>query len=121
MTSPAPESDPSAHQSASDADDGRLAAGRSELRLLAVPGREDAGAAAGAVAVRSAGELGVARGAGVELQRLRAAPPVQLELVSGRRDDRLGVVWASFPAHSRERVLVLLTRLIDAGALEQEA
>jgi hypothetical protein len=122
MTSPAPESDSSARQSASDADDGgRLAAGRGELRLLAAPRLEDPGAAAGAVAVRSAGGLGAAPGPRALARRLRAAPPVQLELVCGRRGDGPGVVWASLPERSREQVLVLLARLIDAGALEQEA
>ena len=120
MTIPAPEPESSARQSASDAaDGGQLAVCCGELRLLAAPGREGLGAAASAV--RSSGELGAAPVPRASARRLRAAAPVQLELVCGRRGDGPGVVWASLPERSRERVLVLLARLIDAGALEQEA
>lgn len=117
MTIPAPEPDSSAHESASDAAvddaDGRAVPGRGDLRLLAAP-REDPGAAVRAVP--SSGELGAARGAGAAARRLRAAPPVQLELVSGRRGPGPEVVWASLPERSREQVLMLLARLIDSGA-----
>lgn len=120
MTIPVPEPESSARQSASDAaDGGRLAVRRGELRLLAAPVREDLGAAASAM--RLSDELGAAPGPRPIARRLRAVPPVQLELVCGQRGDGPGVVWASLPERSRERVLVLLARLIDAGALEQEA
>jgi hypothetical protein len=117
MTIPAPEPDPSAHQSASEPvdDGGRVGAGCGELRVLAAAAGEDPAAAARVV--RSLGELGGARAAA---RRLRAAPPVQLELVSGRRGPGGEVVWASLPERSRAQVLVLLARLIDSGAVEEE-
>jgi len=48
------------------------------------------------------------------------AAPVQLELVSGRQGPGPEVVWASLPERCREAVLVLLARLIDSGAVEEE-
>ena len=102
MTIPAPEPDPGSSERASDASAGgdeRVASGRGELRLVA----ERAGSRA----------VGRAR-------RLRAAPPVQLELVSGGEGPGPEVVWASLPEHAREQVLVLLARLIDTGAVADE-
>ena len=102
MTIPAPEPDPGSSERASDAfagGDERVASGRGELRLAT----EWAGS----------GAVGRAR-------RLRAAPPVQLELVSGGEGAGPGVVWASLPEHAREQVLVLLARLIDTGAVADE-
>ena len=59
-------------------------------------------------------------GASAAARRLRTAPSVQLELVSGRRGPGPEVVWASLPERCREAVLVLLARLIDSGAVEEE-
>jgi len=53
-------------------------------------------------------------------RRLRVAPPVQLELVSDREGPKPEAVWASLPEQARGAVLVLLARLIGAGAVEQE-
>ena len=52
-------------------------------------------------------------------RRLRLAPPVQLELVCEPQASR-PEVWAALPEQTKEAVLVLLARLIDAGAVEQE-
>jgi hypothetical protein len=104
MTIPAPESDPGSSERASDASaggDGRVASGRGELRLVAVAERDGSRAVGGT-------------------RRLRAAPPVQLELVSGREGPGPEVVWASLPERAREQVLVLLARLIDTGAVAEE-
>lgn len=125
MTIPAPEPDPHARESASGGaavgdGGGGVAAGRCELRLVVAPECGDPGAAADAGAVPSTGELGSVRAAGGPTRRLRAAPPVQLELVSGWQGPRPEVVWASLPERSREAVLVLLARLIDSGAVEEE-
>ncbi len=68
----------------------------------------------GAVAVVDGGDQSGA------LRRLRTAPAVQLELVSGREGSGPEVVWASLPERSREAVLVLLARLVDAGAVAEE-
>jgi hypothetical protein len=60
-------------------------------------------------------------GASAAARRLRTAAPVQLELVSGRQGPGPEVVWGSLPERCREAVLVLLARLIDAGAVEEDA
>jgi hypothetical protein len=59
-------------------------------------------------------------GTSAAARRLRLAPAVQLEFVSGGERPGPEVVWASLPERSREAVLVLLARLIDSGAVEQE-
>lgn len=87
-----------------------------ELRLLVAPERDDAGMAPGVGSPTGASALSGSASA----RRLRVAPPRQLELVSGRLGPRPEVVWASLPERSREAVLMLLSRLIDAGAVEQE-
>ncbi len=102
MMIPAPEPDPGSSERASDASAGgdeRVASGRGELRLV----------------TERAGSRAVGRA-----RRLRAAPPVQLELVSGGEGAGPEVVWASLPEHAREQVLVLLARLIDTGAVADE-
>jgi hypothetical protein len=81
--------------------------GRDELRLVAAPGRD--GLHAGA------------NGGGGPLRRLRVAPALQLELVCGQQDPRAGVVWAGLPERARQSVLVVLARLIGAGAIDEEA
>lgn len=104
MTIPAPEPDPGSSERVSDASvggDERVASGRGELRLVAVAERDGSSPVGGT-------------------RRLRAAPAVQLELVSGREGPGPEVVWASLPEQAREQVLVLLARLIDAGAVEEE-
>jgi hypothetical protein len=104
MTIPAPEPDPGSSEHASDPVAGggeRLAPGRGELRLVAAAERDGSRAVGGP-------------------RRLRAAPPVQLELVSGREGLGPEVVWATLPEQARERVLVLLARLIDTGAVAEE-
>jgi hypothetical protein len=103
MTIPAPEPDPGSSKRASDASaagDARAVSGRGELRLVAAT-EHDGPRAVGAT------------------RRLRAAPPVQLELVSGREGPGPEVVWASLPEQAREQVLVLLARLIDTGAVAE--
>jgi hypothetical protein len=104
MTIPAPEPDLGSSERAGDASAGgdeRVASGRGELRLVAVAERDGSRAVGGA-------------------RRLRAAPPVQLELVSGREGLGPEVVWATLPEQAREQVLVLLARLIDTGAVAEE-
>jgi len=104
MTIPAPEPDPGSSKRASDASAGgyeRVASGGGELRLVAVTKRDGSRAVGGT-------------------RRLRAAPPVQLELVSGGEGPGPRVVWASLPEQAREQVLVLLARLIDTGAVAEE-
>jgi hypothetical protein len=85
---------------------GASAPGRGELRLVAAPGggaaRADPRARAGA-------------------RRLRVAPARQLELVPAREGSGAGVVWAGLPEPTRHAVLVLLARLIGAGAIDEEA
>ena len=85
MTITAPESEPDTRERASDspaAVDGvagggdRSSPGCGELRLVAAAQRDDARPVAAA-------------------RRLRAAPPVQLELVSGREGPGPELVWAS--------------------------
>ncbi len=61
-----------------------------------------------------------AAGAGGPGRRLRLAPAVQLELACEPEGSRRAGVWATLPEQTREAVLVLLARLIDAGAVEQE-
>jgi hypothetical protein len=65
---------------------------------------------------------GNAAGGGAEgpARRLRLAPAVQLELVSGPEGSRREVLRASLPEQTREALLVLLARLIGAGAIEDE-
>jgi hypothetical protein len=52
-------------------------------------------------------------------RRLRLAPELQLELVCEPEGSRRANVWVALPEQTREAVLVLLARLIDAGAVEQ--
>jgi hypothetical protein len=102
MTIPAPDSDLDSSEHASDPVAGggeRLALARGELQMVAAAERD---------------------GSVVAARRLRAAPPVQLEFVSGREGPGPEVVWASLPEQARERVLVLLARLIDTGAVAEE-
>jgi hypothetical protein len=104
MTTSAPEPDPDRRERASDAvadvtDRSMLA--RGGLRLVGVAERD--------------GHGGVGAG-----RRLRTAPPVQLELVSGREGPGPEVVWPSVPERTREQVLVLLARLIDTAAVVEE-
>lgn len=80
--------------------DGRSAR-RGEPRLVAE--RDDAGAVDGATAGSHGG------------RRLRAAPAMQLEL----GESRAATVWAGLPTATRETVLVVLARLIGAGAVEE--
>jgi hypothetical protein len=104
MTIPAPEPDPGSSERASDPVAGGgepLAPARGELQMVAAAERD------GSRAV-------------VAARRLRAAPPVQLEFVSRREGPGPEVVWASLPEQARERVLVLLARLIDTGAVAEE-
>jgi hypothetical protein len=93
----------------------RSALRRGELRLLVAPGRDDAGAVSGGGSQTEASGLS----SGAPARRLRLPAPVQLELDSGREGPGPEVVWASLPERSRERVLVLLAGLIDAGAVEE--
>ena len=102
MTIPAPEPDPESSERAGDALGGdRPMLGRGELRLVAAVERDDSR------------PIGAAR-------RLLTAPPAQLELLSGRDGPGPEMVWVSLPERSREQVLVLLARLIDSGAVEQQ-
>jgi hypothetical protein len=104
MTISAPEPDPERSERESDAVAGgtdRSVPAPGGLRLVGAAGRDDPG--------------GVRAG-----RRLRTAPPVQLELVSGREGPGPEVVWASLPERAREQVLVLLARLIDTGAVAEE-
>jgi len=96
MTISAPEPDPDRREHASDA-----VSEHGGLRLVGAVERDDPRIV----------------GAG---RRLRAAPPVQLELVSGREGPGPEVVWASLPEQAREQVLVLLARLIDTGAVAED-
>lgn len=135
MTIPVPEPDPHACKRASgdeaavgdadaDADGGgggeRAVSGRGELRLVVAAERDDPRAVAELEAAPSPGELGPVRGACGPARRLRLAGPVQLELVCDRQGRGPELVWASLPEQSREAVLVLLARLIDVGAVEEE-
>jgi hypothetical protein len=104
MTMSAPEPDPDRRERASDA------VARGIDRSLS---------ARGGLWLAGAVERDDPRGVGAG-RRLRTAPPVQLELVSGREGPGPEVVWASLPEPARERVLVLLARLIDTGAVAQE-
>ncbi|MGO9750754.1 MAG: hypothetical protein ACLP8S_13405 [Solirubrobacteraceae bacterium] len=71
-------------------------------------------------ACRRASASATVGGAGRAAGRLRLAGSVQLELVCGRQGPRPEVVWGSLPERTREAVLVLLARLIDAGAVDEE-
>ncbi|HUL46703.1 MAG TPA: hypothetical protein VLV25_06365 [Steroidobacteraceae bacterium] len=121
MTIPAAEPDPHACESASGdcavvGEANGAAAGRGEVRLVdaehdgprVVPELEGA---------HATGELG---GVGASARRLRLAPPVQLELVAVGERPAPEAVWGSLPERSRQTVLILLARLIDSGAVEQE-
>lgn len=118
----APEPDPDARQYATDGAAGpgndRPPPRRGELPV-ALKRRDDRYASAPAAAVcspagdESCGDVS-ARG-----RRLRLAPAVQLELVSGGEGPGPEVVWASLPDRSRELVLALLARLIDTGAVKE--
>jgi len=103
---------------AADADgSARSAAGGGGPAPRAVPWREDPRAVGEAEAACS--PRAEARWSDASVRRLRTAPPVQLELVSAGGPGP-EVVWASLPERCREAVLVLLARLIDSGAVEQE-
>jgi hypothetical protein len=128
MTIPAPEPDPRARGRAGDcaaepdavAGGGeRSAPGRGELRLLAAPERDADGRCVIPEAEAAVSPEGLDISSGTRARRLRLARPVQLELVSGRQGPGPEVVWASLPERSREAVLMLLGRLIDAGAVEE--
>jgi hypothetical protein len=117
----APEPDPHASDSTAllgvVAGGDRSAPGRGELRRLGAPG-DDLHVIPEAAA-SSSERLAGPGGASALARRLRLAPAVQLELVSGREGAGPEVVWASLPEQSREAVLVLLARLIGAGAVEE--
>jgi hypothetical protein len=59
-------------------------------------------------------------GADRPARRLRLASAVQLALACEPEGSRRADVWATLPEPTREAVLVLLARLIDAGAVEPE-
>jgi hypothetical protein len=86
---------------------GGRAARRGELRLVVE--RDDA----------DARERAAASGRGA--RRLRIAPAVQLELACAPPGARPAVVWDELPADTREALLVVLARLIGAGALEERS
>lgn len=116
VPNPDPDSRPRSIDSATGAECERQSP-RGELRLVSA-GRDDRHASVGA-AVGCVPAGGEERGsASVAGRRLRLAPAVQLELLSGREGLPPEVVWASLPEGAREAVLVLLARLIDAGAVE---
>jgi hypothetical protein len=118
----AAEPDPDARRRATDGAAGvendRQPARRGELRLLSARPDDPRPSAAAAAASPPAGG-GPSSGASARGRRLRLAPPVQLELVSGGESPGPEVVWASLPQRSREMVLALLARLIDSGAVEE--
>jgi len=124
MTITTPEPEPPTRERASDsaaavaAGGERSAPARGELVLLGARERKDGRAVPEAAAGSSPG--GLAPASGAPARRLRLAPPVQLELVSEREGPRPEVVWASLPERTREAVLMLLARLIGAGAVEQD-
>jgi hypothetical protein len=126
MTITTPEPEPPTRERASDsaaaaavaAGGERSAPARGELVLLGAHERKDGRAVPEAAASSSPG--GLAPASGAPARRLRLAPPVQLELVSEREGPRPEVVWASLPERTREAVLMLLARLIGAGAVEQD-
>ena len=122
MTIPASEPDPHARGRASPNVAAASADGGARSAVdgagPAVPRREDPGAVGKAATACSPG--GAASWGGVPARRLRTAPPVQLELVAAGAGPEPEVVWASLPERSREAVLVLLARLIDSGAVEEE-
>lgn len=82
---------------------------RVELRLVV---DSDGAVAASGDHAAASGESG---------RRLRVAPPVQLELACESGESRSAAVWAGLPATTREAVLVLLARLIGAGAIEERS
>ena len=91
-----------------------------DLRLLAAGGPDGSGRIPAADVRLPSERRGSSGGASAAARRLRTAAPVQLELVSGRPGPGPEVVWASLPERCREAVLVLLARLIDSGAVEEE-
>jgi hypothetical protein len=117
----APEPDPDARQRATDGAAGpendRPPPHRGEL-LLVSGRRDDPHVSAPTAAVSSPAGGESSGDASAWGRRLRLAPPVQLELVSGGEGPGPEVVWASLPQRSREMVLALLARLIDTGAVE---
>ncbi len=84
------------------------------------PEHDDPRALSGAAAGSSPRRLAVSGGAGERVRWLRLAPAVQLELVCDRESPRPEAVWASLPQQARETVLIVLARLIGAGAIERE-
>ena len=119
----APEPDPDPRRRASDgaagAESVRQSPRRGELWLVSGR-RDDPHASARAAAVCSPAGGGCSGDASARGRRLRLAAPVQLELVSAGEGPGPEVVWASLPQRSREMVLVLLARLIDTGAVEED-
>lgn len=116
MTIPAPEPCPDASQPAGDPAAAIELTGEDGV-VVRLPGpRDERPAFPDAGAVSSAS--GRPGGAGA-VRRLRLAAPVQLELVLSRQGPGPEVVWASLPEHSREAVLVVLARLIGAGAIDE--
>lgn len=90
--------------------------GRAGLRLVAA---RDRGADRGAPAAAAADDGGPASASPERVRRLRIAPPLQLELGLAREESsRAAVVWADLPEPTRQAVLVVLARLISAGAID---
>ena len=117
----APKSDPDSRPCASDSATGaerERQPPRGELRLVSARRDDPQASVSGAAACVLAGDEEVS-GASGPGGRLRLAPAVQLELLSGREGPPPEVVWASLPEAAREAVLVLLARLIDAGAVDE--
>jgi hypothetical protein len=92
--------------------------GRADLRLLAAP---DHGADRDAPVAAAADDVGPASASPERVRRLRIAPPLQLELGLAREESRAAVVWADLPEPTRQAVLVVLARLISAGAIDEES
>jgi hypothetical protein len=70
---------------------------------------------------REHARAGAPVGEGGAGRRLRLAPAVQLALACEPEGSRRVDVWATLPEPTREAVLVLLARLIDAGSVEDAA
>jgi hypothetical protein len=68
---------------------------------------------------RERASAGARVGEGGPGRLLRLAPAVQLALACEPEGSRGQDVWATLPEQTREAVLVVLARLIDAGAVEQ--
>jgi hypothetical protein len=125
MTIPASWPDPHARGRATErpvaagglaGEEARSLPGGGELVQLAASERGNPRAGAEAAASPLEGPGGTSAAA----RRLRLASPTQLELVSAGERPRPEVVWASLPERSREQVLLLLARLIDSGAVEED-